>query len=234
MISIAVIGHGNVGTHLYHTFKVAKGIMAVHINSRALQDLPHVDIAILAVSDDVIAEVSSQIDTRLVVHTSGAAGITELKNSENKGVFYPLLTFTKNTPVNFSSTPICLEAEKESDLALLENLAKKISDHCYHINSEQRKSIHVSAVFVNNFVNHMYTIAYDICKEHGVPFEILLPIIEETTQKIKSLSPREAQTGPAKRNDVKTIKDPLALLSEQQQEIYTKLTQSIQAYGKKL
>ncbi len=80
----------------------------------------------------------------------------------------------------------------------------------------------------------MYTVAYDICKEHNVPFKILEPLILETAHKIQSLSPKEAQTGPAKRNDVQTIQNHLTLLNKQQQDIYTKLTQSIQEYGKKL
>jgi predicted short-subunit dehydrogenase-like oxidoreductase (DUF2520 family) len=234
MISVAIIGLGNVGSHLYHTFNQVDKVEAIQVNSRNLKDIPNVDITIIAVSDDAIAEVSSQLTNSLVVHTSGGASLLALKNKGRKGVFYPLQTFSKDKTVDFSTIPICLEAENDQDTKLLEELALTISTHIYHINSEQRKSIHASAVFVNNFVNHIYTMAYDICNTHQVPFKILQPLIQETANKIQHLSPKEAQTGPAIRNDVQTIQNHLHLLNKQQQEIYTKLTQSIQEYGKKL
>lgn len=235
MISVAVIGLGNVGAHLYHAFKNAHGITAIQLNSRNLPDSLNVDIAIIAVSDDAIHDVSEQMKTiPLVVHTSGSANINELQGNGRKGVFYPLQTFTKGTIVDFTGIPICLEAQNKEDMQLLEVLAKNISNKIVHINSEQRKSIHVSAVFVNNFVNHMYTMAHAICTEHNVPFEILQPLIQETANKVKNISPLDAQTGPAKRNDIKTIQKHLDLLNKQQQEIYRKLTESIQAHGKKL
>ncbi|MFY0604243.1 MAG: DUF2520 domain-containing protein [Flavobacteriaceae bacterium] len=234
MISVAIIGHGNVGTHLYNALHIVKDVEVVQINSRDLTTLKKVDVTVIAVSDDAIGKVSANIENTLVVHTSGAVNIQVLKNSSNKGVFYPLQTFSKDSIVDFTTIPICLEAENKKDLMLLERLARMISSQVYHIDSEQRKNIHVAAVFVNNFVNHMYTMAYDICKEHHLPFEILQPLITETANKIQSLSPSEAQTGPAKRNDMQTIQNHLTLLNQQQQEIYTKLTQSIQNYGKKL
>ena len=129
---------------------------------------------------------------------------------------------------------ICLEAENKSDLAKLEKLASLLQGNIYHLYSLQRKKIHVAAVFVNNFTNHMYTIAHNICEEHNVPFNILQPLIEETSQKIKNLTPKEAQTWPAKRNDMETIKNHLNLLSKSQQELYLKITQSIQNHGKEL
>ena len=104
----------------------------------------------------------------------------------------------------------------------------------HHFNSNHRKRIHIAAVLVNNFTNHMYAMAQDICKEHDVPFSILYSLISETSQKIKNLSPFDAQTGPAKRNDELTIKKHLNLLNQHQQEIYLKITQSIQEYGNKL
>jgi len=234
MISVAIIGLGNVGTHLYHAFKSNSDIHVIHLNSRNLKDTSNVDIAIIAVSDDAITEVSKHLKAPLVVHTSGSASMDELQNIGSKGVLYPLQTFTKDKIVDFTNIPICLEAENGDDLMLLEKLASCVSKQVFHINSEQRKSIHVSAVFVNNFVNHMYTMAHTICNDHNVPFEILHPLIKETADKIKSISPIEAQTGPAKRNDAKTIKKHLDLLNQHQQEIYTKLTESIQSYGKKL
>jgi len=138
-----------------------------------------------------------------------------------------LQTFSKEKEMDFSTVPFCLEAENKEDYLLLEKIAKTIGRKIYSVNSEQRKALHIAAVFVNNFTNHLYTIGNDICEKHQVPFEILQPLIQETSEKIKTLSPKKAQTGPAIRNDKKTIKSHLELLSKEQQEIYKLITQAI-------
>ncbi|QNM86505.1 DUF2520 domain-containing protein [Polaribacter pectinis] len=228
MISVVIIGNGNVGTHLYNAFLNVDTIAVTQINSRKLENIPQADITIIAVSDDVIAEISSKIKNSFVVHTSGSVSMSDLKNKTNKGVFYMLQTFSKDKKINFPEVPFCLEAEKESDYQLLEKLAKSLGNNIYPINSEQRKAIHVAAVFVNNFTNNMYKIGNDICNKNNVPFEILQPLIQETAVKIKTLSPEEAQTGPAIRKDKKTIKNHLDLLNKEQQKIYKIITKSIQ------
>mgnify|MGYP000630960210 CR=1 FL=1 len=252
MIRIAIIGGGNVATHLAKAFNKTKAVSLVQVYARNLQQIKHLkedvsitnslellidaDVYIIAVSDDAISEVSSEIDKKnsLIVHTSGSASLNSLKNKSRKGVFYLLQSFSKDKTVNFDEIPFCLEAENEEDLNILEKLATSIGKKTYHINSKQRKTLHVAAVFVNNFTNHFYKIGEDICKEHQVPFEILQPLIQETARKIISLNPEEAQTGPAKRNDQKTIQNHLELLNKEQQEIYQIITKSIQRNGKKL
>ena len=227
MISVLIIGNGNVAHHLEKAFLKAETIDVIKISSRKLAEITEADITILAVSDDAIAEVSSKIKNSFVVHTSGSFSMEDLKNNTKKGVFYMLQTFSKAKEVDFSKVPFCLEAENKEDAFLLEKLAKAIGKKIYAINSEQRKALHVAAVFVNNFTNHLYKIGNDICKENKVPFEILEPLIDETALKIKTLSPEKAQTGPAIRNDNKTIKNHLDLLNHKQQEIYNMLTKSI-------
>ena len=253
MIKVTLIGSGNVTQHLLSAFSKNNSIELVQVFSRKKEtlsqmvsankitnnynDLAPADIYIIAVSDDAISEVSTQLPfkNRLVVHTSGSASMESLSNHNRKGVFYPLQTFTKNKEVNFKNIPICIESQIENDYDLLKKVAESISDKVFNINSEQRKAIHVSAVFVNNFANHLYKIANDISMEHQVPFEILQPLIKETADKIAMLSPIEAQTGPAKRNDKTTIETHLSFLSdENHKNIYKLLTQSIQNNGKKL
>ena len=252
MIKIAIIGGGNVATHLVNAFSKTKEVALVQMYARNITQIEHLkhktpitnsldllvdaDIYIIAVSDDAIANVSSKIDKKnsLVLHTSGSAAINTLKNNGRKGVFYLLQSFSKDKNVNFDEIPFCLEAENKQDLVLLESLAKSIGKKIYHINSAQRKQLHVAAVFVNNFTNHMYKIGADICEKHQIPFEILHPLIQETSAKITELTPKNAQTGPAKRNDRKTIKNHLDLLTEKQQEIYQLITKSIQNNGEKL
>lgn len=252
MIKVVLFGTGNVASHLAKTFINATTIELVQIYSRSkkslkqfnniptttnLNNLAKADVYIIAIPDDAIANFSKKIPklNGLLVHTSGSVSMNSIDKQHTRGVFYPLQTFSKDTWVDFKKTPICIEAEQQQNVYLLEKLAKNISDKVFLINSKQRKSLHVAAVFVNNFTNHLYHIAHEICKEHTVPFEVLAPLIKETASKITNLSPYTAQTGPAKRNDIKTIKAHLALLKQEQQNIYKLLTQSIQqTYGKEL
>ena len=250
MISVVIVGSGNVAKHLIKSFIRIDNINLKQVYTRNSKDeallnntvattndlslIKEADITIIAVRDDAIAKISSQIKNPLVVHTSGSVEMKALKNASNKGVFYPLQSFSKQKEINFKNMPICLEAEHKHDLIKLEKLASLLQGDVYYLSSLQRKKIHVAAVFVNNFTNHMYTIAYDLCEEHNVPFDILKPLILETSDKIKKLTPKDAQTGPARRSDAETIKNHLNLLSETQQELYLKITQSIQNHGKEL
>lgn len=249
MIKVILLGSGNVATHLFQAFSKANGVELVQVFSRTVsKDFPETlqtsdykeikaaDVYIICVSDSAISSVSSQLsfENRLVVHTSGSTDINVLDSKNRKGVFYPLQTFTKNKSVDFSQIPICIETEVPTDFEIIEKLAKSVSNSVYLINGNQRKALHVSAVFVCNFTNHLYTIGNTICEENNIPFEILQPLIEETAKKIKSLSPSESQTGPAVRNDQKTIEKHIDFLTnENQKEIYKILTKSIQN-GEKL
>jgi predicted short-subunit dehydrogenase-like oxidoreductase (DUF2520 family) len=257
MVKVIIIGSGNVAQHLIAAFQNSENtgdkIELVQVFSRKasalanvldanlittnLADLLEADLYIIAVSDDAISAVAAQLafKNRLVVHTSGSVGLDVLDDNNRRGVFYPLQTFTKNKAVDFKIIPICLESENSTDFRLLEKVAKVISDKVFAINSEQRKALHVAAVFVNNFTNHLYSIGNEICQENQVPFDILKPLILETAQKIITIMPQDAQTGPAKRNDLKTIEaHQLFLSNENQSTIYKIITQSIQDHGKKL
>lgn len=253
MINIVIIGSGNVAQHLILAFAKSNEIEVLQVFSRRKDTITHLidsdkitdtitnlaeaDMYIIAISDDAISAISSQLPfkNRLVVHTSGSVSMDSLDSKNRKGVFYPLQTFSKNKAVDFSTIPICLESENETDYILLEKVAQSISKNTYKINGEQRKSLHVSAVFVNNFVNHLYQIGNEICIENKVSFDILKPLILETANKILLLSPKEAQTGPAIRNDKHTIEAHLDFLTkENQATLYKLLTQSIQNNGKEL
>ena len=253
MLNVVVIGSGNVAQHLIAAFKRAVGIELVQVfarNKNSIIDLLNsdnitsdyrklksADIYIIAVSDNAISEVSDLLpfENRLVVHTSGGVSIDTLNDKNRKGVFYPLQTFSKNKEILFDEIPICLEAQQQDDLELLKKTALSISKNTYEINSNQRKSLHIAAVFVNNFVNHLYQIGHEICRNNNVSFEILKPLILETANKVMTLSPDEAQTGPAKRHDTQTINSHLNFLSdENQNEIYKLFTKSIIDNGKKL
>ncbi|WP_121666661.1 Rossmann-like and DUF2520 domain-containing protein [Mesonia aquimarina] len=245
MIKVVLLGAGNVATHLFNAFDEAKNISIEQVFSRkessltsfekktavttSLENLKEADVYILAVKDDAVKNVIEKIQYKngLIVHTSGSVPL--LKSAKNNGVFYPLQTFSKNTAVDFSKIPLCIEADIDENLALLHQLANSISNSVYEISSEQRKSLHLSAVFVCNFVNHLYSIGEDLCQENKVPFEILHPLILETARKASVNSPASVQTGPAVRNDQKTIDFHLAQLNKADySKIYTLLTDSIQ------
>jgi len=253
MIKVIIIGSGNVAQHLIKAFSKSKNIDLAQVFSRQKEsiiplldfrkitdnfaDLAEADLYILAVSDDAIAAVSSQLpfENRLVVHTSGSVSIDVLDNKNRRGVFYPVQTFSKNVAVDFSEIPICLESENEVDFDLLEKVVYSISNKVFKISEVQRQALHVSAVFVNNFVNQLYQIGNEICLENNIPFEVLKPLILETANKGTTLSPKEAQTGPASRHDNTTIERHLNFLSdENRKNIYKIITQSIQNNGKKL
>ena len=244
MARICMIGAGNVATHLSlalqrsgheiiqvfsRTEETAK-ILAEKLNcpyTNNIQEILQAQLSIIAINDDAINAISSKLRGP-VVHTSGTKSLEVLQNKAS-GVFYPLQTFSKNKNIDFRTIPICIEANNKKIMSLLQSLANSISDHVYPISSEQRKYLHLSAVIACNFSNLMYQFASEICGTHNISFEMLKPLINETSDKINHVSAAKAQTGPAHRKDLETIKEQLLLLEidKEKKEIYKLLTQSI-------
>lgn len=251
MIKVSILGGGNVAFHLIKQLLQLKDVELVQVYSRSvatvnqfksdvkitseISTLEKADVYIIAVTDNAISAISESIPhtNSLVVHTSGSVDMNLLSSKNRRGVFYPLQTFSKQKEVDFSTIPICIESADEKDYQVLHNLASRLSKSVYQISSQQRQYLHVSAVFVCNFVNHMYTLGHSICKEHNIPFEILHPLIFETAEKIKLLEPKDAQTGPAIRHDSITINNHLNLISTAYKDIYKQLTESIIKHNEK-
>ena len=253
MVRITILGTGNVARHLAFAFSSVQGVEIVQIVGRdttALKslvkrlpkawdrspkttDFSHVadaDVYLIAVSDDAIAEVSGLLEDKkgLVVHTSGSVSMNVLSRHPRRGVFYPLQTFSRDRKVPMKSVPFCLEGHQDSDRNVLKYLAGQLSERVYDVDSRQRKALHLSAIFVNNFTNHLVYIGQDICQQKEMPFDILHPLIRETVDKMEELSPLEAQTGPARRGDAKTIENHLEQLkSSDHKEVYSILSESI-------
>ncbi|HUH46920.1 MAG TPA: DUF2520 domain-containing protein [Arenibacter sp.] len=254
MISIVILGSGNVARHLFDVFLNRNGIdilqvwgrNAAHLSyfkDRAVtngdcSELLEADLYIIAVSDDAIPEIARTLVNKkgLVVHTSGSVPLNALDSNNRRGVFYPLQTFSKGIKVNFKTVPICIEAETEEDRDLLHRLAGYVSDNVRETSSEQRRFLHIAAVFVNNFTNHLFQIGNEICGEHDLAFDILLPLVRETVRKLDYLNPLDAQTGPARRGDRKTMENHLHQLDNKiYKDIYALLSKSIsEKYGQKL
>ncbi|WP_460218544.1 Rossmann-like and DUF2520 domain-containing protein [Psychroserpens sp. MEBiC05023] len=246
MISVVILGAGNVATHLYKAFRSSENVTVSQWYNRRLEpisgyknevtitddisQLIDADIYIIAVSDDAIAELSSKLpfENRFVVHTSGSVSAYDLDKKNRRGVFYPLQTFSKDATIDFSKVPICLETLMRKDYMPLKNLATSITNITKRVNSDQRAALHLAAVFVNNFTNQLYRVAHEITESQGAEFDLLKPLILETALKVQDHSPYKSQTGPAKRNDKKTIKRHIKLLdNEHHKDIYKLLTASI-------
>ena len=250
-----IIGAGNVAWHLAPALEDA-GLVIESIYSRqrqraqALADRlygtevrEHLDFSdseatlfILAVSDDAIEEVAQQLvlpEEATVVHTSGSQPLRILQKASTPytGVFYPLQTFSRPRLPDFRTVPICLESDDSEVLVRLTKLAKKVSGHVALVNSAERQVLHVTAVFANNFVNHLLRMAETLAEEHQLDFSLLHPLIEETVVKALEVSPALAQTGPAARSDETTIKrhtKQLRAFDPGYAKVYRVLTQHIQ------
>ena len=248
------MGTGNVAKHLYNIFLDHSEIEVSEVVGRNQESLSYFSkktristtlqftveaaIYIIAISDDAIPMIADKLHNLkgVVVHTSGSVAMDKLPKNVKRGVFYPLQTFTKNKMVDFSKIPICIEAENEVDLNLLTQLASLISDEVVEVSSKQRSELHIAAVFVNNFTNHLFYLGQKICEDNALEFDLLRPLIAETIKKIKDTSPLIAQTGPAKRNDVNTMVKHLSFLkNEEHKNIYKAFSRSIKKlYEKEL
>lgn len=252
MIRVILLGFGHVGSNLFNSLSKTDNVAVIQIFTRnklqtkdspkgvdcihSLEALKEADVYIIAIPDDAISSFSDclPLQNKLVVHTSGSVSVDKLASQHHRGVFYPLQSFTRNHVVSFAEIPICIEAEDSKDLATLRILGEAISEKVVEISSEERQKLHLAAVFVNNFVNHIYHISEAYLAENSLDFNLLKPLIKETARKIEHLSPSDAQTGPAKRNDLKTIEKHLHLLQNSPYEtLYKQLTEAIQnTYGK--
>jgi len=197
------------------------------------------DIIMVAVPDHRLKEVLSSIEcpeNTLVAHTAGSFGLEVFPSRlKHTGVFYPLQTFSKNRKISFSDLPFFLEASSSEKEAMLKNLAESIGGKVYVVDKEHRKLLHLAAVFVCNFVNHILTAGKEITTRAGFSYEVLEPLIAETVSKAMELGPDHSQTGPAVRNDKNTIAKHIDLLSfsPELQNIYKEVTESIIKYYKK-
>ena len=254
VIKVVILGTGNVAKHFFDAFLKSEGVKVVQVagrNSDALdyfnklaatsigfENLAKADIYLIALSDDAILKTAEALagEDRFLVHTSGSTALNRMPEIGKRGVFYPLQTFSRDTAVQFHEIPICLEAEHEADYQLMEKLASSISDNVSRVNSHQRLQLHMAAVFVNNFSNHLFYIGQELCEEKGMSFGILHPLIRETVRKIENLDPYKAQTGPARRGDTSTMQKQLEnLKSKTHRDIYKLISESIHSiYAEKL
>ena len=191
----------------------------------------HSDIIIIAVPDESIGKIAIDLKYRnqIIVHTSGSVSIDVFNGLHQFGVLYPLQTFTRDMEIDLTDVPFCIEASDPEVVDSLKSLAHKLSNSVVDMNSQLRKDLHIAAVTVNNFSNHLYHLASDYLKENGLSFDLLKPLIMETARKISDISPEEAQTGPAKRGDIKTIEEHAKMIEKdlELKKVYTLFSEQI-------
>ena len=246
MKNITLIGSGNVATNLGLSlfnkgYKIKQvwskqlknaDILAKKINSSStdsLEKLQNADLYIVAIKDDAVKSVLQKLNVTNIVHTSGSIGLEVFNEKfDNYGVFYPLQTFNKDLTINISDTPIFIEANNKVFENKIFDIGNKLSESIFKINSEQRKQLHIAAVFACNFTNHMFSIADTILTKSDIDFKLLLPLINQTVLKVYKNKPSKVQTGPAKRNDKEVISSHIECISEKRtKDIYKLISDSI-------
>lgn len=241
-MNIILIGQGNVATNLHHAFAL-KGLRTQMVSSReGLDSLPAADVYIYAVRDEALPQVvqkiaeeskmpiNTHLRTALHLHTSGTMPISVFGDAlPHAGIMYFFQTFSKAKLIDdFSQIPVFVEGKQIDDLSAIFTLAQTLTPRVYEASQRDRERLHVAGVFANNFTNHMYAIAADILTDTHIPFQVLLPLIDQTAEKIRHLSPHDAQTGPAKRHDEQVMKHHLSLLTTpEQKQLYTLISQMI-------
>ena len=252
MMKVTLIGAGNLATQLGKSLKKA-GVIISQVYSRTedsartlgelleaewLTDikalLDEADIYIFSVKDSVLNELISEVcksrGEKLFLHTAGSMPMSCFEGKAlHYGVFYPMQTFSKAKDVDFERIPVFIEGNSIETEDVIKSLANKLSQRVIRLSSADRKYLHLAAVWACNFTNYCYTVASDILSEHGIPFDVMLPLINETTEKIQKISPKEAQTGPAVREDRNVISKQLELMNgkEDLQELYQMLSKGI-------
>lgn len=232
-MNIVIIGKGNVATNLNDAFN-KKGINCQMVSSRVgLNAIPIANVYIYAVRDEALTDVIAQVadkEKSLHLHTSGTMPITVFGDDKpHAGIFYPFQTFSKEHVIeDFSSVPVFFEASGIDDISAVYSLALMITSHVYETTQHDRERLHVAGVYACNFTNLMYTMASEVLTSTHIPFSALLPLIDETAKKIHILSPRDAQTGPARRGDENVMLHHMSLLStEEQRALYQCLSEEI-------
>lgn len=222
---IAIIGSGNVASHLYEALKDKTDV--VIINPHTLEGLPSkVDIFLIAVADSAIRQVAERLPVTmdaLVAHTAGSVSMDILDSvSLSYGVFYPLQTFSKNLILNYKEIPVFIEGNNSEAIKKLKNLASLFSDKIFEADSEKRKQLHLASVFACNFTNALMGVADELLRQSDFDFSVVLPLLSQTVKKLETLSPEQAQTGPASRGDTSVLADHLNMLDKfpEYQQIY--------------
>lgn len=252
MMKVTLIGAGNLATQLGKSLKKA-GVIISQVYSRTedsartlgelletewVTDVTQVhdeaDIYIFSVKDSVLCDLISEVckgrGDKLFLHTAGSMPMSCFEGKALRyGVFYPMQTFSKAKDVCFENIPVFIEGDSAETEEVIRSFANMLSKRVIRLSSADRKYLHLAAVWACNFTNYCYMVASDILSEHDIPFDVMLPLINETTEKIQNICPKAAQTGPAVRGDKNVMSQQLELMSDREdlQELYKMLSKGI-------
>jgi predicted short-subunit dehydrogenase-like oxidoreductase (DUF2520 family) len=222
--------------HESHATKLSERLYSCRVLQEPdFSDLP-IHVLILMISDDALYYLPDDLlvpANTVVAHTSGSVPMEVLfACSEEAGILYPVQSFSKGRKIDLQKVPFCIEASTPTAETILYTLARAVSEEVYYLTSSQRKDVHIAAVFANNFVNHMLSIAWEYMHLHDLNTEILHALIQETVQKALLQDPRISQTGPARRGDSVTLDAHMARLESlpDVQHIYKSISASIQDF----
>jgi predicted short-subunit dehydrogenase-like oxidoreductase (DUF2520 family) len=216
-------------------------LLAKHSNAKVIHNLkklsPDADAYILALNDDALEDIARNISIgeKLLIHCAGSAPLNILKPSSlNRAVIWPVYSINKNNIPQRNDIPVLLEANNSGSLKMAKEIASALSSKVWVADYQQRRKLHLAAVMSNNFINHLLTLSKEIVSEQNLPFDILVPILEQTFDNAMRLSPEQNQTGPAIRHDEHTIQSHLLLLENHPeiQKIYQTMTSAIQQFYK--
>jgi predicted short-subunit dehydrogenase-like oxidoreductase (DUF2520 family) len=216
--------------------------LATTLESRAIDSLQEIttdaDICLMAVADQAIPELAKQLKLKkkILLHTAGSVSKEVLQQSSpNYGVLYPLQSLRKEMQV-IPPVPFLVDGNSEEVKVLICDFASSFSNDVQLADDDTRLKLHLAAVMVSNFTNHLYALAEAYCNEQHLSFRLLYPLIQEVTGRLNQGSVAELQTGPARRGDITTIQKHLQLLETNKalQDLYRELSESIQLlYHKK-
>ena len=233
----ALSGAGHEVVQVYSRTEESAAALAAKVGAQPvcrMDDVGDADVYVVAVKDAVLADVVRQLckgrAARVFLHTAGSMPMQVFDGlAAHYGVFYPMQTFSKERALDFSRIPIFLEGSDPVALGVARTLAESVSRQVVELSGEGRRRLHLAAVFACNFANHCYELSAEILERHGIPFSVMLPLIDETAAKVHTMSPREAQTGPAVRFDENVMQAQMQLLAGQEQarHIYEEMSRSI-------
>ncbi|MDM8153109.1 Rossmann-like and DUF2520 domain-containing protein [Bacteroides gallinaceum] len=253
---VALIGAGNVATHLGQAlceagYRISQVFSRTEASASVLSEklacpyttdikgvTSEADLYLVSIKDSALAEVIPSLTSlnpkALFAHTAGSMPMDVWRGeAEHYGVLYPMQTFSKDRVLDFATVPFFIEGSGREEVDALKALAERIGGRVYEATSEQRKYLHIAAVFACNFTNHLYAVAHHLLASQGLPFEAMLPLIDETARKVHELEPVKAQTGPAQRYDENVIGKHLQMLADESElaEIYERMSRDIHRYA---
>lgn len=235
-LAVALAKSGNTPVAVWSRTLESASVLGKRVGCDYTDDLaalPQADVVIISVVDSALCEVAAKVATlypsALILHTAGSIPVSALRDAgaTRYGVFYPMQTMSKSNIVPLDNVTIFIEGSNDADIEYLDALASSLSSKVAYATSEQRRFLHVAAIFACNFPNALYCMVAELLESKGLPFDSMLPLIDEAARKVHDMPPLAAQTGPAKRGDHNVMNAHKAMLPNELASIYEAMSNYI-------